>query len=167
MQSSIPSASRAALPLVVLLLSACGESSSKPTTGPATAAPAIATVAPARVTDAGQLARGAKIYKANCAVCHGGRAQGTMNWQKPGLDGKYPPPPIDGSAHAWHHPTAVLKDVIANGTQRIGGNMPPWRDKISEADIEAVIVYFQSLWPDEIYHAWADMDRRARKGSAK
>ena len=150
---------RVALLLAVLSLAACGEGGGRPATGPATAMPS-------RVTDAGQLARGARIYKANCAVCHGTQAQGATNWQKPGPDGKYPPPPLDGSAHAWHHPMAVLKDVIANGTQRIGGNMPPWRDKLSEADIEAVIAYFQSLWPAEIYQAWADMDRRARAGAA-
>jgi len=167
MQSSIQSASRAALLFIVLSLAGCSEGGGKPATGPAAASPVVVSTAPARVTDAGQLARGAKIYKANCAVCHGGQAQGATNWQKPGPDGKYPPPPLDGSAHAWHHPTTALKEVIANGTQRIGGNMPPWRDKITEADIEAVIAYFQSLWPDEIYQAWADIDRRARTGSAK
>lgn len=117
--------------------------------------------------DPARIARGAEVYRQSCATCHGERAQGAFNWQKPGADGKYPPPPLDGSAHAWHHPTAVLKDVIANGTQRIGGNMPPWRDILSEADIEAVIMYFQSLWPREIYQAWVDTDRRARTGPAK
>jgi len=117
--------------------------------------------------DPARIARGAEVYRQSCANCHGERAQGVFNWQKPGLDGKYPPPPLDGSAHAWHHPTAVLKDVIANGTLRIGGNMPPWRDKLSEADIEAVIMYFQSLWPAEIYKAWTDIDHRAGTGIAK
>jgi len=116
------------------------------------------------VFDPAQVARGAEVFRAQCAACHGDRAQGAPNWQKPGADGKYPPPPLNGSAHAWHHPTAVLKDVIRNGTQRIGGNMPPWRDKLGEPDIEAVIAYFQSLWPAEIYQAWADIDRRARAG---
>lgn len=40
--------------------------------------------------------------------------------------------------------------------------MPPWRDKFTEADIEAVIAYFRSLWPEEIHRAWADIDRRAK-----
>jgi hypothetical protein len=33
--------------------------------------------------------------------------------------------------------------------------------------MEAVIAYFQSLWPAEIYQAWADIDRRARLEDAK
>lgn len=121
----------------------------------------------AQAIDPARIARGAEVFRYGCAGCHGERAQGAVNWQKPGVDGKYPPPPLNGSAHAWHHPMSVLKDVVTNGTQRVGGNMPPWRDKLSEADIEAVILYFQSLWPMEIYQAWADMDQRARAGLTK
>ena len=146
---------RAALLLVVLSLAGCDEGGSKP---PA----AVVSSAPVRVTDAGQLARGAKIYKDNCAVCHGGQAQGAANWQKPGADGKYPAPPLDGSAHAWHHPYAQLKQTIQEGTLKLGGSMPAWKGKLSEADSEAVIAWFQSTWPDPIYNAWSDIDRRSR-----
>lgn len=139
----------------LLWLAACSDSA------PGRSAPGAA---PVPVFDPAQVARGAEVFRAHCAACHGDRAKGAPNWQKAGADGKYPPPPLDGSAHAWHHPTAVLKDVIRNGTQRIGGNMPPWRDKLGEPEIEAVIAYFQSLWPAEIYQAWADIDRRARAG---
>jgi len=114
--------------------------------------------------DPQQVANGAAVFRTHCATCHGDRAQGVFNWQQPGKDGKYPPPPLDGSAHAWHHPMAALKDVIRNGTLRLGGNMPPWRDKLTDAEIEAAIAYFQSLWPAEIYQAWADIDRRAQAG---
>jgi len=41
---------------------------------------------------------------------------------------------------------------------------PAWGNTLSEADIEAVIAWFQSLWPDPIHAAWADTDRRARTG---
>jgi len=138
-----------------LSLASCDERGRPP------ANPAAAVPAPARTADAGQLARGAEVYRTHCAVCHGSRAQGAPNWQKPGPDGRYPPPPLNGTGHDWHHPSAALKEVIRNGTQRIGGSMPPWRDKLSETDIEAVIAWFQSTWPDEIYRAWADIDRRA------
>ena len=104
------------------------------------------------------LARGEAVFKQNCASCHGDRAQGAPNWERPGADGKYPAPPLDGSAHAWHHPRVALVKVIKQGTQKIGGNMPPWQGKLSDSDIDAVIAYFQSLWPDEIYAAWKDID---------
>ena len=109
-----------------------------------------------------RIARGAEIYRQNCATCHGERAQGAFGWERPGADGKYPPPPLDGSAHAWHHPYAQLKQTIREGTLRLGGSMPAWKGKLSEADTEAVIAWFQSTWPEPIYAAWADIDRRAR-----
>lgn len=131
-----------------------------PKTAPSVAPDAAkpATVRP--TVDPQVLARGEQVFKQNCAVCHGDRAQGAPNWEKPGPDGKYPPPPLDGSAHAWHHPRAGLVQVIKQGTQKIGGNMPPWQGKLSDAEIDAVILYFQSLWSDEIYAAWKDIDAR-------
>jgi mono/diheme cytochrome c family protein len=151
---------RAALLLVVLLFAACSEGGGKPATATVTTAP------PARVTDAGQLTRGAEVYRTHCAACHGSHAQGAPRWQQPGPDGKYPAPPLDGSAHAWHHPTAQLKQTIQEGTLKLGGSMPAWKGKLSEADTEAVIAWFQSTWPDPIYAAWADIDRRFRMGAA-
>lgn len=139
-----------------LLLAAC-----QPSTPPVPATPARPAVDPALLT------RGQALYTQHCATCHGERAQGAFAWERPGADGKNPPPPLDGSAHAWHHPYAQLKQTIQEGTLRLGGSMPPWRDKLTEADIGAVIAYFQSLWPAEIYQAWADIDRRARMGTAK
>lgn len=52
---------------------------------------------------------------------------------------------------------------IRDGTIRLGGGMPARGGKLSQAEIEAVIVWFQSLWPDEIYSAWLSLDRRANK----
>ncbi len=158
MPSSVPSANRAVTVLLAILsLAACGEGGGKPAT-----APAVST----RATDAAQLARGAELYRTHCATCHGERAQGASNWQKPGPDGKYPAPPLDGTAHAWHHPLAALKATIRDGTLRLGGNMPSWRGTIAEPDIEAIILWFQSFWPEEIYQVWRQMDERARRGSS-
>lgn len=142
--------------LTAFALTACDAGKDRP---PAPGAPPAAkavrpTVAPET------LARGKQVFRQNCASCHGERAQGAPNWQKPGPDGKYPAPPLDGSAHAWHHPRAGLVQVIEQGTQMIGGNMPAWQGKLSDADIDAVILYFQSLWADEIYTAWRDIDAR-------
>jgi len=117
----------------------------------------------ARWYDAQRVAHGAEVFRENCAACHGANAEGAPNWQKPGADGKYPAPPLNGTAHAWHHPLASLKDTIRNGTARLGGSMPPWRDKLSEQDIESVIAWFQSHWPDELYAAWARMDGESHR----
>jgi mono/diheme cytochrome c family protein len=113
--------------------------------------------------DAQQAARGARLFQENCATCHGTNAQGAPNWQQRGADGKYPAPPLNGTGHAWHHPLAALKAAVRNGTLMMGGSMPPWRDKLSDAEIEAIIGWLQSLWPEEIYAAWKRMDDQARQ----
>lgn len=108
------------------------------------------------------LALGREVFTANCAACHGSEGQGAPNWQKPGPDGKYPAPPLNGTGHAWHHPMAALKQTISHGTLRIGGSMPPWKDQLSEQEIQAVIYWFQSQWPNELYAAWQEADRRSQ-----
>jgi mono/diheme cytochrome c family protein len=109
-----------------------------------------------------QVLRGAAVYAANCAECHGMRAEGAKDWHRLGPDGKFPPPPLDGSAHAWHHPRAQLKQIILDGTVTRGGGMPAWRGKLSDADVDAIIAWFQSLWPEDIYRAWRELDQKAR-----
>jgi mono/diheme cytochrome c family protein len=101
-----------------------------------------------------QVAIGQKVFQNNCAACHGYNAQATVNWKKPLNDGSYPPPPLNGTAHTWHHPMGVLKRTIRKGGAPLGGKMPPFEDKLSEEEIEAVIAYFQSKWESEIYEVW-------------
>lgn len=117
---------------------------------------------PVRKMDFAQITRGGKLFQQNCAVCHGTMAEGAPNWQKMDANGKFPPPPLNGSAHAWHHPQTVLVDTIKNGTAKLGGNMPAWKDKLSDDEINAIIAWFQSKWSDEIYSAWHEMDQRSR-----
>jgi mono/diheme cytochrome c family protein len=116
-----------------------------------------------RAQDPVQLRRGEQIFRKDCAECHGGLAQGAFNWRQRGADGKFPPPPLNGTGHAWHHPKAALIRVIRNGSPGGQGNMPPWKDKLSEQDIEDVIAWFQSLWPDEVHAVWARIDADSKQ----
>jgi mono/diheme cytochrome c family protein len=54
-------------------------------------------------------------------------------------------------------------DTIKNGTQRLGGNMPPWKDRLSDEEIELIILWFQSKWPQQLYEAWQRMDRESKQ----
>jgi len=112
-----------------------------------------------RTIDSAQIKRGRQIYLKNCTVCHGINGEGSPDWQKRLPDGTYPPPPLNGTGHAWHHPKKVLVDTIKHGTARLGGKMPAWKDKLSDQDINDIIAWFQSQWPDELYQAWQRMDR--------
>ncbi|SFD97890.1 cytochrome c [Nitrosomonas sp. Nm166] len=104
--------------------------------------------------DPAQIKRGEDVYVTNCVGCHGPNGAGTPDWRKPNPDGKYPPPPLDGTAHAWHHSTEVLKKTILKGTPPEIGSMPAWEGKLTEQQIDDVIVWIKSLWPDEIYAIW-------------
>lgn len=107
-----------------------------------------------RNLDSTQIKRGEAVYRANCTGCHGPNGEATSDWRKPNPDGKYPPPPLDSSAHAWHHSTEVLKKTILKGTPPEIGSMPAWEGKLTEQQVDDVVVWIKSLWSDEIYDLW-------------
>ena len=148
---------------IVLLLVACSD---QPTTVKTsnTPAPATPAVTAPHGFDAKLVARGGEIYKANCVACHGANAEGAPNWSKKGADGKFPPPPLDASGHGWHHPKSALVQTIREGTLKLGGGMPAWKDKLSDNDIEAVIAWIQARWPEDVYKSWVLMDERSGAG---
>lgn len=97
---------------------------------------------------------GAGLFQQNCAACHGVNAEGTKEWKKTDANGNYPPPPLDGSAHAWHHSIPQLARSIKEGGIKLGGVMPAFGNKLSDQEVLALIAYFQSKWPDEVYQVW-------------
>lgn len=107
------------------------------------------------VFDTVTVQQGQRLYAENCAQCHGASGEGAENWTERQEDGTFPAPPLNGTGHTWHHPQAALMDTIKNGTKRIGGSMPAWKDKLSDEQIEAILVWAKSQWPAELYQAWA------------
>lgn len=108
--------------------------------------------------DPEQIKRGEAVYLANCTACHGQKGEAGADWRKPMPDGRYPPPPLNGTAHTWHHSTEVLKSTILDGgppsSDGYPSMMPAWRGQLTEQQVDDVIVWIKSLWPDEIYNAW-------------
>ncbi|HEY0635462.1 MAG TPA: cytochrome c [Gammaproteobacteria bacterium] len=135
----------------MVTLAACQESTSSAAAYP---------VKMARPSNAAQVARGQVLFMQHCARCHGERAQGDTQWRRRNPDGTFPPPPLDGSGHAWHHSHSWLKEMIRNGAPQ--GNMPAWGGSLDEQQIEDLIAWFQSLWPDEVYAAWWAMEQRSQ-----
>jgi thiol:disulfide interchange protein DsbC len=111
--------------------------------------------AESRWYDPATVDQGATLFEQNCASCHGLNAEGTADWKKTDADGNYPPPPLNGSAHAWHHSKELLTRTIREGGAKLGGSMPAFAGKLTDREIEAVIAYFQSKWPDPVYQKWA------------
>jgi len=103
-----------------------------------------------------QAASGKALFTENCATCHGKNAEGTKEWKKRDAKGKLSPPPLDGTAHAWHHPIKILRKVVREGGIKIGGVMPAFKEKLSEAEIDSIIAWLQTKWPDKVYAAWSE-----------
>lgn len=111
--------------------------------------------------DSSKIALGQRVYAEHCAACHGEQGQGAENWRKKDADGFYPPPPLNGTGHEWHHSKMALKEIIKSGSPAGQGKMPAWGGKLSDEDIDAVIDWFQSQWPDQVYGEWFAMEQRS------
>lgn len=142
----------AAAVLVAALLAGCGQEQ-----------PDVRGDAPPdRFADAAQIARGKAVYEQHCLACHGADGRGQPgDWRVRDADGRYPPPPLDDSAHAWHHPTADLVEMIRDGSPGGEGNMPAWKDTLDARQIDDVVAYIKSLWSDEVYALWWTLERQS------
>ena len=100
-----------------------------------------------------QVAQGAALYQRNCMVCHGPEATGQDPARPNGgnrTDGSFIAPALNGTAHTWHHAPALLFDLVKNGSPAPESPMRGWSDRMTDAEIRAVLAYVQSLWPPEL-----------------
>lgn len=98
------------------------------------------------------LNRGARLFEEQCAQCHGPEAQGHPDWQTPAVVAA---PPLNGTGNDWKRTRAQLVAVVKNGAKRNGELvMPAWNGRMSEAEINDIIDWFQALWPPEVYATW-------------
>ena len=108
-----------------------------------------------------QVMQGRDLYQTYCAECHQPDASGTTNWRSLNAEGKLPPPPLNGTAHTWHHPLSVLRRTVRLGGVPLGGSMPGFADKLSDEQIDAILAWVQTRWSDEIYHIWHERNQQA------
>jgi cytochrome c oxidase subunit 2 len=80
------------------------------------------------------VARGEKVYNANCAACH-----------RPDGKGAGPIKPLDGSAIVQNDPAAQI-NIVLNGAAN--GAMPAWK-QLSDTEIAAVITYTKNSWSNK------------------
>jgi thiol:disulfide interchange protein DsbC len=97
---------------------------------------------------------GEQLYSANCMTCHKSEGAGTRNWKVRDAQGNLPPPPLNGTAHTWHHSPDILVRTILEGGKALGGSMPGFLGKVDEEGADAIVAYITSLWPEEIYQRW-------------
>lgn len=80
------------------------------------------------------LARGEKVYAANCAACHQANGKGAG-----------PIKPLDGSAIVQGTP-AEMMHVVLEG--RANGAMPAWK-QLSDTDLAAVVTFAKNHWSNK------------------
>ena len=105
--------------------------------------------------DARLLAIGQRVYAEHCASCHGANLEGQPAWRKRRENGRLPAPPHDASGHTWHHPDAVLIEIVSNGLQAgryappgYSSDMPGFANVLAEEEIRASLAYIKSSWPE-------------------
>jgi cytochrome c oxidase subunit 2 len=81
------------------------------------------------------VARGAKVYTANCAVCH-----------KPDGSGAGPIKPLDKSPIVLDADKGKEINIVLHGAAN--GAMPPWKS-LSDTDIASVITYTKNAWTNK------------------
>lgn len=101
-----------------------------------------------------QVDQGKALFAIHCAECHGKSGESIPLWNRPGPDGNYPPPPLNGTGHTWHHELSLLRRIIHEGGMKTGGRMPAFSEILFSEEIDSLIAGFQSLWSDDIYRKW-------------
>lgn len=106
-----------------------------------------------------QVVQGRKLFADHCAECHGNHAEGAKSWKTQDKDGSFRPPPLDGTAHTWHHDLPLLRMIVREGSVARGGKMPAFAERLSTTEIDAVLAWLQSLWPEDVYRRWLGADK--------
>ena len=135
--------------VIGLWLAACGKEESAP---PPLTAPSTAETEPLFPVE--NMMRGAQLYQEQCAQCHGPEAQGHPDWENPAIVAA---PPLNGTGNAWKKKKSELIAIIRNGASRNGMPvMPAWKGRLTEQDMEDIVIWFQALWPPEVYDDWRE-----------
>jgi len=98
------------------------------------------------------VARGEKVYSANCAACH-----------QPNGKGAGPIKPLDGSPVVLDADKSKQIQVVLNGRTTPTGQMPAWK-QLSDTDIAAVISYTKNNWSNHTGQVVQPAEVQAQRG---
>ena len=109
------------------------------------------------------IARGKIIYQNNCISCHQVNLVGVENWKELDEDGHRKSPPLNGTGHTWHHDYATLHNIIKYGLVKLvknyQGKMLGYEDRLKDKDIDSVLAYIKSFWPDDMYQHQINLNK--------
>ena len=109
------------------------------------------------------IARGKIVYESNCVSCHQVNLIGAENWKGLDEDGHRKAPPLNGTGHTWHHDDATLHNIIKHGLAKLvknyEGKMLGYEDSLKDKDIDSVLSYMKSFWPDDVYQQQINLSK--------
>ena len=107
--------------------------------------------------------RGKINYENNCVSCHQVNLIGAENWNGLDEDGHRKAPPLNGTGHTWHHDDATLHNIIKYGLVKLvknyEGKMLGFEDNLKDKDIDSILSYIKSFWPDEVYQRQINLNK--------
>ncbi|WP_411891975.1 c-type cytochrome [Yoonia sp. SDW83-1] len=107
---------------------------------------------------------GERLYRQQCASCHGTNLEGQPNWRSPNDDGVLPAPPHDATGHTWHHDNALLFEytmlggrgaLAARGMTDFNSGMPAFEGIITDDETWDILAFIRSTWPEREQEAQA------------
>jgi len=109
------------------------------------------------------IARGKIVYASNCVSCHQVNLIGAENWKGLDEDGHRKAPPLNGKGHTWHHDDVTLHNIIKYGLAKLiknyEGKMLGFEDNLKDKDIDSVLSYMKSFWPDDVYQQQINLSK--------
>ena len=109
------------------------------------------------------IARGKILYESNCVSCHQVNLIGAENWKGLDEDGHTKAPPLNGKGHTWHHDDASLHNIIKYGLAKLvknyEGKMLGFEGNLKDKDIDSVLSYMKSFWPEDIYQQQINLNK--------
>ena len=124
-----------------------------------------------RGADGDMLRLGQDLYAENCASCHGVNLEGQPDWKRRLDSGRMPAPPHDASGHTWHHADQDLLLITREGIDAIvpgyESDMPAFSGILTDAEINAVLAYIKSTWPERERAFQAEVTRSETEGEGQ
>ena len=99
------------------------------------------------------ISRGAQLYIAECAACHGARLEARA--QLGDVHDLPSAPSLGAAGHAWRHPDAELVAIVAQGARNAAppgsaAGMPAFAGRLDRGEIDAILAYVRSGWPGNV-----------------
>ena len=113
---------------------------------------------PGDAKDVDQVAFGSRVYGRICANCHGSGLDGQLGWQQPLKDGTKLAPAHSKDGETWRKTDGTLFEVVKFGGETLKpdgkvSRMPSFEEKLTDAEIWAVIAFIKSTWPEDVQDA--------------